>query len=62
MTGSRISETMKLYRAGVDYVVTPKILAGQELANIVHNRKVGDLKKARKKHLTHLREIHRLLY
>ncbi|MCK4649691.1 cation:proton antiporter [Candidatus Pacearchaeota archaeon] len=62
VTGSRISETMKLYRAGVDYVVTPKILAGQELANIVHNRKVGDLKKARKKHLTHLREIHRLLY
>ncbi len=62
VTGSRISETLKLYKAGADYVVTPKILAGQELINILDSRKTGDFKKARNKHLAHLREIHRLLY
>lgn len=62
VTGSRISETLKLYEAGADYVVTPKILAGQNLVHLLHNRKRGDLKNAKKKHLDHLRAIHRLLY
>ncbi len=62
VTGSRISETLKLYRAGADYVVTPKILAGQQLVGILGGWKAGDLKKAKKKHLVHLKEIHRLLY
>jgi len=62
VTGSRISETLKLYRAGADYVVTPKILAGTEVGNILHNYTPADLKKAKKKHLKHLKEIHRLLY
>ena len=62
VTGRRISETLKLYRAGADYVVTPKILAGQELAGILHEKKTGDLKKAKRKHLKHLKEIHKLLY
>jgi Kef-type K+ transport system membrane component KefB len=62
VTGSRISETLKLYRAGADYVVTPKILAGTEVGNILHNYTPADLKKAKEKHLEHLKEIHRLLY
>jgi len=62
VVGSRISETLKLYRAGADYVVTPKILAGQELVGILHEKKSGDLKKAKNKHLKHLRDIHKLLY
>jgi Kef-type K+ transport system membrane component KefB len=61
VTGSRISETLKLYAAGADYVVTPKIIAGQELANIIHARNF-DLKKAKRKHLRHLGDIHKLLY
>jgi voltage-gated potassium channel Kch len=61
VVGSRISETLKLYKAGADYVVTPKILAGQELVGILHNKKIN-LKTAKKKHLAHLREIHKLLY
>ena len=61
VTGSRISETLKLYRAGADYVVTPKILAGAELAGILHGDRTN-LKIAKKKHLAHLRSIHRLLY
>jgi len=62
VVGSRISETLDLYRAGADYVVTPKIIAGTELAGIIHGKKNGDLKRARERHLRHLREIHRLLY
>ena len=61
VSGLRISETLNLYRAGADYVVTPKILAGQELARIVHGKKF-DFKRAKKKHLKHLGEIHWLLY
>ncbi len=61
LTGERISETLKLYEAGADYVVTPKILAGQELAQIIHGKKF-DFKKEKKKHLKHLDEIHKLLY
>lgn len=60
VVGRRISETLKLYQAGADYVVTPKILAGHELAGILHGR--ADLRKAKKKHLSHLRSIHKLLY
>ncbi len=60
-TGSRISETLTLYEEGADYVVTPKVIAGQELAHIIHARS-PDLKKAKKKHLKHLNSIHKLLY
>jgi len=59
--GSRISETLNLYKAGADFVVTPKIIAGQELAHIIHVNN-PDLKKAKKKHMKHLSEIHRILY
>ena len=62
VTGVRISEALKLYKAGADYVITPKIIAGQELRNIIHERKPGDLKKARNRHLRHMQGIHRLLY
>ncbi len=59
--GSRISETLNLYKRGADYVVTPKIIAGQELANIIHSEN-PDFKKIKKKHLKHLDGIHKLLY
>ncbi len=61
VTGSRISETLRLYKAGADFVVTPKIIAGQELAEIMHGRKM-DLKKEKRRHLKHLGDIHKLLY
>ena len=61
VTGSRISETLKLYEEGVDYVMMPKVVAGQELANIIH-AKSPDLKKAKRRHLKHLNGIHKLLY
>ena len=31
VTGERISETLKLYKNGADFVITPKIIAGQEI-------------------------------
>lgn len=65
VVGRRISETLKLYRAGADFVVTPKILAGAELIEILGVDKDDskmNLKRAKKKHLKHLRDIHKLLY
>ena len=61
VTGSRISETEKLYAAGADYVITPKILAGERIEMIIHSRDY-DLKKAKKKHLKLLEDIHKVLY
>lgn len=61
MTGSRISETLSLYKKGADYIVTPKIIAGQELVNLIH-KKDFNLKRAKRKHLKHLNGIHKLLY
>ncbi len=62
VTGSRISEALKLYETGADYVVTPKILAGKKLAGLIHNGGLKELKKEKKEHLEHLHEIHKLLY
>jgi len=61
VTGSRISETKKLYRAGADYVITPKILAGEKMEKIIHS-KDKELKKAKRKHLRQLGNIHKILY
>lgn len=57
----KISDAFKLYKAGADFVITPKIIAGQKLASLLHIKEY-ELKKAKKKHLKHLRGIHKLLY
>jgi Kef-type K+ transport system membrane component KefB len=62
VTGIRISETLDLYENGADYVVTPKILAGTELARLTHNGEFKNLGSAKKKHLEHIKKIHKLLY
>jgi Kef-type K+ transport system membrane component KefB len=61
LTGARISEAKKLYAEGADYVLTPKVIAGEELAEILHHRK-PDFKEAKKEHMKRLEEIHKLLY
>lgn len=61
VTGARISETKKLYSAGADYVITPKVLAGEKMAMIIHSKDY-DLKTAKKKHLARLGDIHNVLY
>jgi Kef-type K+ transport system membrane component KefB len=63
VVGRRISETLKLYRAGADYVVTPKILAGEKLVSVLHNGSMAkNLNNAKKKHMKHLKDIHKLLF
>jgi len=61
VTGNRISETLNLYSEGADYVITPKVIAGEELASIIHSKN-PDLKKAKREHLKRLGDIHKLLY
>lgn len=61
LTGNRISDTLKLYENGADFVVTPKVVAGQELASIIHGG-APRLKESRKKHMKHLKDIHNSLY
>ncbi|MBT7706278.1 hypothetical protein HN747_02410 [archaeon] len=61
VTAGRISETMDLYAAGADYVITPKVIAGEKVSAIMHsNKKI--LKREREKHLNFLKDIHKLLY
>jgi len=61
VTGARISETLKLYEKGANYVITPKILAGEELTKILSSKK-KDTRKYRKEHLDHIKDLHKLLY
>lgn len=61
LSGERISEAMELYKKGADYVLLPKILAGEKLGDLskLSKEKLGEIKK---KHLTHLEKVHNILY
>ena len=61
LTGARISETIDMYNAGADYVITPKVIAGEKVTSIMHSDK-KILKREKKKHLEFLKEIHKVLY
>ena len=61
VTGSRISETLKLYKKGTDYVITPKILAGEELSKVITSHGPS-VKKYKKMHLKNLKEVHKTFY
>jgi len=59
VTATRISEAKELYDAGADYVIMPKVLAGEEVLSVLTN---GDLKKIRANHKKELDAVHRVLY
>ena len=61
LTGTRISDAKKLYKEGADFVIMPKVIAGEELAEIIHSES-PNLKKAKKDHLKRLDDIHNILY
>jgi len=61
LTASRISETKELYEKGADYVIAPKMLAGDELIDLLRTGKKG-IAKAKKEHLKRMKNIHNLLY
>ena len=61
LTAQRISEALHLYKNRADYVILPKIVAGEEMLEIISG-KVKDLKNAKQKQIKNLEEIHKLLY
>ena len=61
VTGSRISDAEKLYSQGAEYVIMPKILAGDEISHILSSRK-PDFSHLRKRHLRHIKGLHKVLY
>jgi len=61
VTGARISETLRLYEKGADYVITPKILAGEELARVLHPKRLK-LSEAKRHHLKRLKDVHNIFY
>ena len=61
VTATRISEALHFYDIGADYVIMPKIVAGEEIVGIMRDSKDA-LKKAKKNHLKHLKDIHNVLF
>ncbi len=61
LTATRISEALDLYKKGADYVILPKVLAGEEASQIIKKEKqaIGNMKKA---HIRELRKVHHILY
>jgi len=60
----RISEALKLYGAGADYVLIPQIIGGQrgfELIEKIKKDKIS-MKNYKKEHIKYLESIHNILY
>jgi len=60
----RISEALRLYDAGVDYVIIPQIIGGQKGFELMEKIKKdrGSIKQYKKEHLKYLESIHKILY
>ena len=61
MTSPRISGAEKLYEAGADYVILPKVSAGEDVIPLI-NKSKKELMKKKRKHKRTLEESHRILY
>ncbi|MFZ5955252.1 MAG: cation:proton antiporter [Nanoarchaeota archaeon] len=60
VTATRISEALELYNSGADYVILPKLIAGDEFARILSNSK--NLENAKNEHIKKLNLDHNILY
>jgi len=60
----RISEALKLYNVGADYVIIPQIIGGQKGFDIIQKVKNNKdlLKEYRKQHKKYLEGVHNILY
>jgi len=60
----RISEALKLYEIGADYVIVPQVIGGQKGFELIEKvRKNRDsIKEYRKEHKKYLESIHNILY
>lgn len=61
MTASRISGAEKLYKAGADYVILPKVSAGEDVIPLIDKPK-KELTKKRNEHKKKLNDAHKILY
>jgi len=61
VSASRISDALELYKKGADYVILPKVLAGEQLTSIIKNEK-EQLEEMKKEHIKSLEKDHRILY
>jgi Kef-type K+ transport system membrane component KefB len=61
LTAGRISEALELYEEGADYVILPKVVAGEELMGAIHHKK-DKLKELKVKQIRKLNQVHRVLY
>ncbi|MBT4135776.1 hypothetical protein HOD75_04560 [archaeon] len=61
---TRISEALKLYKEGADYVIIPQVMGGEKFFELMKKikRDKTSVKEMKKEHLRHLKEIHHLLY
>lgn len=62
VVANRISEALKLYKAGADYVLLPQIIGGQKAYGIIKKIKKSSLKDLKKEQINYLNSIHRILY
>jgi Kef-type K+ transport system membrane component KefB len=64
IVADRISEAIKLYQAGADYVILPQVIGGEIATQIIRKVKKDktELKKIKKDHLEYLDSIHHILY
>ena len=60
----RISEALKLYDAGADYVILPKVISGEAIVALVKKSRddIKAIRSLRKKHIKKLKEFHNILY
>ena len=60
LTADKIDDAMNLYDEGADYVILPKVVAGEEVVDIIKSK--GTLNKKRSEHKRELEKVHRILY
>ncbi|MDO8517364.1 MAG: cation:proton antiporter [Nanoarchaeota archaeon] len=61
LTADKIDDALGLYAKGADYVILPKVIAGEELSQII-NESSRNLEIDKKKHIQKLKNIHNILY
>lgn len=64
VVAERISEALRLYKSGADYVILPQVIGGQKVSEIINKVKdnKSEIKRLKKEQLEYLDSIHNILY
>lgn len=64
LTATSIDNALELYEKGADYVILPKVIAGETLSNHLSKiiSKPKTMKKMKKQHIKELNRVHNILY